>query len=455
MVHVGNARTALFNWLYVRRTEGTLVLRIEDTDAARDREEWVDGITQSFSWLGIDWDEGPYRQSANHDLHREAGAKLYEVGAAYYCDCTREQVDERTKGNSTPGYDQHCRDRGLGPDSGGALRFRVPVGRTIVHDLVRGDVEFDNATIEDFVVVRSNGIPLYILANVVDDITDRISHVVRGEEHLPNAPKQLMIWERLSAVPTPTYAHLPVIVNEKRQKLSKRRDKVALESYRDEGYLAEAMRNYLCLLGWAPKGDREIVPVQTMIDEFDFADVQKSSAFFDVVKLNHFNGEYVRALSLDEFIGRAQPFLDAASGTAWPEGGFDAEVFAAMAPLVQERVSILSEVPAMVDFLFQESVVIDQEAAKKIMGQATATQILDGVIERYATIEWNAEAIHATTLAVGEQHGLKLGKAQAPVRLAVTGKRVGPPLFESMELLGRDAVLARLRKLRDEAPISA
>lgn len=448
MFHVGGARTALFNWLYVRRHQGTLVLRIEDTDESRNREEWTGGIMDAMSWLGLDWDEGPNHQSANRSKHVEAGQKLYADGKAYYCDCTREIVDERTKENATPGYDRFCRDRGLGPGVGHALRFRIPEGRTVVNDLVRGDVEFDNSTIEDFVVVRSTGVPMYVLANMVDDLEDRITHVVRGEEHLPNTPKQIMLWTALGGPELPAYAHLPVIVNEARKKLSKRRDKVSLEMYRDEGYLPEAMRNYLALLGWSPKGDREIVPLSVLVDEFDFADVQKSSAFFDVKKLDAFNGEYIRALSIDEFITQATPFLDNAGGRSWPKENFSPATFREMAPLVQERVARLDEVAPMVEFFFVDSVSVAPELVPTDERQLS---ILSSAAERYSVCDWTAEALHAETLALGEAVGLKLGKAQAPIRLAVTGRKVGPPLFESLVLLGRNVVLARIAQLRQMA----
>jgi glutamyl-tRNA synthetase len=448
MVHVGNARTALFNWLYVRHFDGTLILRIEDTDAERDREEWIDGIIDSLHWLGIEWDEGPSRQSANRAAHVAAGEMLYQKEQAYYCDCTREQIDARKSEGQKPGYDNFCRDRNLGPGEGRALRFRVPSGHTIVRDLVRGNVDFDNANIEDFVLVRSNGIPVYVLANAIDDLNDEVTHVVRGEEHLPNAPKQMLIWQSLSEIPVPIYAHLPVIVNEKRQKLSKRRDKVALEMYRDEGFLPEAMRNYLALLGWSPKGDREIVPVETLISEFDFADVQKSSAFFDVQKLTAFNGDYIRALSLDEFVVRCEPFL--AASDMWPRERFNPDVFAAIAPLVQERVARLDEVAAMVDFFFVDTVTFEP-AAMKVMDNEAQRAVLQDAIAAYADCEWTHAALHDVTLKIGEAHGLKLGKAQAPIRLAVTGKKVGPPLFESLELLGRSETIDRLTRLRDAA----
>ena len=301
--HVGGARTALYNLIFARQHHGTFVLRIEDTDTERNRPEWTEGILTALRWIGVEWDEGPYFQSERTDRHQEAARLLYGTGRAYYCDCTREQVEARTKGQASPGYDGHCRERGLGPGEGRALRFRTPrEGSTTVVDLIRGTPSFENRTIEDFVVQRGNGTAMFLLANVVDDMDMGITHVIRGEEHLPNTPKALLLWEALGGGELPVFAHVPVLVNDKRQKLSKRRDKVALEDYRAEGYLAEAMRNYLMLLGWAPKGDDEIVPWSVIEDQFRLEDVVPSPAFFDVKKLTAFNGEYIRGLTPESFV---------------------------------------------------------------------------------------------------------------------------------------------------------
>ncbi len=303
--HVGGARTALYNWALALRTGGTFVLRIEDTDESRNSPEWTQGIIDALSWLGIDSQsprfEGPYFQSQNAELHIAAAMKLHAAGKAYWCDLTADQIQERAKASGKQGYDGYSRDRGLAGGPGHVLRFRVPEGATVVSDLVRGEVEFANDTIEDFVLLRSNGSPMFLLANVVDDIEMRITHVVRAEEHLPNTPKQQMLWEALGATP-PIWAHVPVLVNEQRKKLSKRRDKVALEQYREEGILPDAMINYLMTLGWAPAGDTEIVPWSSMVEEFRLEDVNHSPAFFDIKKLASFNGDYIRALSLNEFI---------------------------------------------------------------------------------------------------------------------------------------------------------
>ncbi len=442
--HVGGGRTALFNWFFAKQLGGEFILRVEDTDAERNKEEWVLGIHDAMRWLGLDWDEY-YRQSERFALYAAAADRLVGDDKAYYCDCTRDIVQARTKENATPGYDSFCRDRGLGPGPGHALRFRTPDdGATTVTDIVRGEPTFEHSTIEDFVLQRSDGSPLFILANVVDDMDMRVTHVVRSEEHLPNTPKHVLLWEALGGGDVPVFAHLPIVVNEKRQKLSKRRptDNVELERYRDEGYLPEAMRNYLALLGWSPGEDREFITVEEMIAEFRLEDVKSAPAFFDVKKLRHFNGHYIRQLSPSDFVSAAGPFLQQAVPYV------DYDVFEQIAPLVQERIEVLSDVGPMIDFLFIPEPVIDDAAWAKHM-KGPAVDILDGVLGRYADIEWTATAIKDATIAVGEGLGLGLTKTHFPVRVAVTGRAVGPPLFEALEVLEREATLTRLRSARD------
>ena len=446
MFHVGGARSALFNWAVAKRSGGTFVLRVEDTDAARNKPEWTQGILDALAALGMHAEdptfEGPYFQSQNAGLHAEAAGRLFEAGRAYYCDCTREDVAART-GNPHSGYDGFCRDRGLDYAPGRALRFRTPdEGETHVVDLVRGNPVFPNDAIEDFVIARGDGSPVFLLANVVDDMDERITHVIRGEEHLPNTPKQQLLWEALGATP-PVWAHLPVIVNEKRQKLSKRRDKVALEDYLADGILPAAMVNYLMLLGWAPGNDEEILPFDELVRRFDVADVNSASAFFDVKKLTAFNGEYVRALSVEDFVAACDPWLHAPRAP-WTEEQFDAEAFAAVAPLAQTRVALLSEITNNVDFLFLDEPVRDEQSWAKAMKPPAAELLPDARAALAALEPWEAEPLKDAVTAVGEKHGLKLGKAQAPVRVAVTGRTVGLPLFESLQVLGRERTLARI-----------
>jgi glutamyl-tRNA synthetase len=445
--HVGGARTALYNWALTLREGGVFVLRIEDTDESRNQPQWTQGIIDALAWLGIDKNhpqfEGPYFQSANAAEHVAAAMRLYDQGKAYFCDLTPDQVQERAKASGKPGYDGFSRDRGLEPGPGRVLRFRVPEGETIVHDLVRGEVKFDNATIEDFVLLRGNGSPMFLLANVVDDQLMNITHVVRAEEHLPNTPKQQMLWWALGSEP-PTWAHVPVLVNEQRKKLSKRRDKVAVEQYREEGILADAMINYLMTLGWAPQGETEIVPWQRIVDEFRLEDVNHSPAFFDIQKLLAFNGEYIRKLSVDQFVEACQPVLHA-DNLPWRAESFDPATFRAMAELVQTRVAVLAEVPSMVDFFFVDEPIIDEAAWVKATKDEWSRDVLVEALAGFTQTNWSAEALKAALEAVGEARGLKLGKTQAPIRVAVTGRSVGPPLFESLEVLGAAKVTQRLQ----------
>ena len=452
--HVGGARTALHNWLFARRAGGKFVLRIEDTDRERSHPDWTDGILSSLEWLGITWDEGPYLQSERRELYEETARRLYETGYAYACECVREQIDERTKDNPIPGYDGYCRERALTPGPGRVLRFRVPdEGVTVVHDAVRGDVEFANSTIEDFVLVKSNGDPLFVLAVVVDDMDMGITHVIRAEEHLPTTPKAVLVWEALGGPPLPVFAHLPVLVNEKRQKLSKRRDRVAVEDYRDQGYLPEAMRNYLALLGWGPPDQREILTVAEMIDEFRLEDVNVSPAFFDEKRLAHFNGVYIRALGVDDFVGRVRRHLGAKT-VPWPTAAYDEEQVVRLAPLIQERVATLDEVIGYVEFLFDEPFVVDPTSFDKAVRRDDgARMILEQARNGFRDGPWTVDALRATLATVAEHAERKLGKAQAPVRVATMGSSVGLPLFESLEVLGRERTLSRINAALAELPM--
>jgi glutamyl-tRNA synthetase len=450
MFHVGGARSALQNWIYAKQHGGVFVLRIEDTDVSRNRPEWTEGILSALDWIGIERGtyEGPYHQSDYADAHGEAAARLYAAGKAYYCECSREDVTLRTDAGFR-GYDGFCRDRGLEPGQKRALRFRTPdQGETKVIDLIRGTPTFENRLLEDFVIARGDGSPVFLLANVVDDIAMRITHVIRAEEHLPNTPKQQLLWQALDQ-PPPVWAHVPVVVNEKRQKLSKRRDKVALEAYRAEGYLADAMRNYLMLLGWAPSGDREIVPWPVIEEEFRLENVNPSPAFFDEKKLRAFNGTYVRALSPAEFVAACQPWLTGEVAgervAPWAPEDFDPATFAAVAPHAQTRLTVLSEIVANVDFLFLPEPPTDAAAWAKAMTPPAGELLTAALAAFEAAPAWRADALKEALTAVGAERDLKLGKAQAPVRVAVTGRGVGLPLFESLEVLGRERTLTRLR----------
>ena len=428
-LHVGSARTALFNWLHARSTGGTYVLRIEDTDAERNRPELTRALLDELEWLGLDWDEGPHFQSERRDRHREVVEDLLDRGLAYLCDADNAEV------------------AGTSLVDGLAVRFRMPDDRTVAFDdVVRGNVSFDTADLEDFVVWRSNGTPMFLLANAVDDADMGITHAIRGEDLLSGVPKVLLLLDAIGA-PRPTYAHLPLLVNASRQKLSKRRDDVAMGDFRERGYLPEAMVNYLALLGWGPPDDIEVRPLEEIVELFRIEDVNKAAAFFDLRKLEHVNASHLRGLGKATFVERVQPWLDEAP---WAPEAFDAGVFDRMVDLVQEKLRTLADVVRFVDFLFLEEPADDPESWQKVMVDGpSAAEVLDGAAAALTGCPWESEAVKDAVAEVGEALDLRLGKAQAPVRVAVTGRTVGPPLFEAMaECMERDEVLRRIARAR-------
>lgn len=445
---MGGARTVLFNWLWARHTGGEFLLRIEDTDTERNRPELTEAIFDAMEWLGLTWDGEVTYQSERTELYRAAAERLFASGAAYYCECTGDAVAARAEERGgPPGYDGHCRERGLGPGDGRALRFRAPdEGSTTFRDMIRGDVTVQNSTIEDFVLLRSNGTPTFLLANITDDADMAITHVIRGEEHVNGTPKYLLLSESLGLDYRPVFAHLPLLVDDQRRKLSKRRDDVAVGDYRARGFLPEAMVNYLTLLGWGPSDGVEIRPVTEMVELFDLADVNAHPAFFDVAKLTAFNGEYLRALSTEEFCARAEEFLTG--------GEPERAALGAIAPLVQERVKTLAEVPSMIDFLWREPEFVAKDWDKHVVRGAAGTRMIAETRDRLAPLDdagWTPDAIQEAVVAatvslgfVNDEGRPRLAKTQGPVRVALTGRAVGPPLWESVAQLGRERTLARL-----------
>ncbi|MYE75065.1 MAG: glutamate--tRNA ligase, partial [Acidimicrobiaceae bacterium] len=347
-LHVGSARTALFNWLFARRHGGEMVLRVEDTDAALKTQEYVDAIIEPLRWLGLDWDSGPHFQSDRRDRHSEAVERLVDGGAAYYCDLTRSEIEERC---AAAGYHGWSRDRDVADGPGVVVRFRCPdEGATVVNDLVRGEVSFPNESLEDFVIRRGDGSPTFHLANAVDDHDMGISHVIRGEDLLNTTPRVLLIWQALGYGAPPVYAHLPLLVNAKRQKLSKRRDDVSLDSYRRAGYLPEAMVNYLALLGWGPPDEVEIRPLHEIVTLFDLDAVKPAAAFFDPARLDHINSEYIKALTPEQFAERAEPFLTGADAP-WAPERYDRDIVRSLAGEIQQRIAHLDEVAGWIDWI--------------------------------------------------------------------------------------------------------
>lgn len=429
-LHVGSARTALFNWLFARSAGGTMVLRIEDTDESRNRPELTDAIFEYLGWLGIDYDEGPVYQSERRGRHREAVQQLLDDGRAYLCDADDNEL------------------AGAEMADGRAVRFRSPEGTTVVDDVIRGEVVFDHAQLGDFVIWRSDGSPTFVLANAVDDADMAITHAIRGEDLLSSTPRAVLVAEALGT-PPPVYAHLPLLVNEQRKKLSKRRDDVSLESYRQRGFLASAMANYLALLGWGPRDEVEIRPMGEIIGQFRLEDVNKAPAFFDQAKLEHFNGVYIRELDSEQLLAALAPYLES-DQVPWPPERYRPDVVAAMAPLVQEKLRTLSDIERQVDWLFCPDPPVDEASWDKavVRGKASAA-ILDGAIAALADCPWDPDTVKDTVFAVGEANGVNRSKSQAPVRVAVTGRSVGPPLFEPMVYhLTREEVLRRLRNAR-------
>ncbi|MEA2460156.1 MAG: nondiscriminating glutamyl-tRNA synthetase, partial [Actinomycetota bacterium] len=453
------ARTALYNWLFARRHGGSFVLRIADTDAKRVTDENYRAVLEDMSWLGLTWDEGPevggpygpYRQSERGDLYRDAAAQLVESDAAYRCYCTPEELDARRKAaqaeRQTPGYDGRCRhltdqERAAFEAEGRsfALRFAVPEARKIAfRDEVLGEIATDTAQIPDFIIQRSDGSPTYMLAVTVDDAHMKISHIIRGNDLVASTPRQLLLREAMGLGEVPVFAHLPLLVTESGKPLSKRWGDVSVGSYRDRGFLPEAMVNYLALLGWSFDDKTNVFSVDDLIEKFSLERVGKNPAAFDVSKLEWLNLHYIKQLSPADLAEALVPFcLRDGLEVDSPEGR---EKLQEVAPLIVERLRRLDEAPPMVRFLFGRQDP-DEKASKVLMGQG---EYLEAASAALAPLDpWITPAIEACLRALAEERGLKPKQAFQPIRAAVTGTLVSPPLFESLEILGRDETIARL-----------
>ncbi|HEX5496434.1 MAG TPA: glutamate--tRNA ligase [Mycobacteriales bacterium] len=469
-LHVGNVRSALFNYAFARHERGAFVFRIEDTDTARSTEESYRSLLADLRWLGLDWDEGPqvggeygpYRQSERTGLYADVAARLRGAGYGYDCYCTAEEVATRNRAAGRPaGYDGHCRDLTESERDGHlaagrtpVLRFRMPGERVEFTDLVRGTVGFDAEHVPDYVLVRADGSPLYTLTNPVDDALMRITHVLRGEDLLASTPRQIPLHRALrdlgiSDAPMPAFGHLPFVMGEGNRKLSKRETpEVSLNHLRARGYLPEAVLNYLALLGWSMGEDTEIFTLDQMCRAFTLDRVGVNPARFDPKKLLAVNGTKIRALSTDEFADRVTPFLIGAGLVADPPTVGQAELLRAAAPLVRERTNLLTDAVGMLGFLFADgdAFTVDEAAAAKQLTGAHAGTVKAAVAALEPLPGWTADNLQAALReALVDRLGLKPKHAFGPVRVAVTGRQVSPPLFESLELLGRDRTLARLR----------
>ncbi|MER5728578.1 glutamate--tRNA ligase [Streptomyces sp. NPDC002138] len=464
--HVGLVRTALFNWAFARHHGGTFVFRIEDTDAARDSEESYAQLLDSLRWLGFTWDEGPevggphapYRQSERMDIYADVAKKLLDGGYAYACYCTTEELDARRDAaraaGKPSGYDGHCRELSAeqvaayqAEGRSSIVRFRMPDETITFTDLVRGEISVTPENVPDFGIVRANGAPLYTLVNPVDDALMEITHVLRGEDLLSSTPRQIALYGALIelgiAKAVPAFGHLPYVMGEGNKKLSKRDPESSLNLYRERGFLPEGLLNYLSLLGWSFSKDQDVFSIEEMVAKFDIPDVNANPARFDLKKAESINGDHIRMLDVKAFTEACTPWLRAPHAP-WAPEAFDQAAWEAIAPHAQTRMAVLSEITANVDFLFLDEPVFDQPSWDKAMKGEPAA-LLTTARANLEAADWSdPESLKQAVLAAGEVHGLKLGKAQAPVRVAVTGRTVGLPLFESLEILGKDKSLSRI-----------
>jgi glutamyl-tRNA synthetase len=468
--HVGLVRTALYNWAFARHHGGTFVFRIEDTDVARNTQESYDALLDLFAWLGLDWDEGPgvggphapYQQSQRGDLYRDALERLTAAGHTYRCFCTTEEVDARRKasGSKLMGYDGFCRDLDAeqvaafeAEGRAAVVRFRMPEGEIAFDDLVRGRISFHSDHVPDYALARANGEPLYTLVNPVDDALMEITHVLRGEDLLSSTPRQIPLYAALADVGigrgAPEFGHLPYVMGQGNKKLSKRDPEANALGYRDAGFLPEGLLNYVALLGWAISGDRDVFTVDEMVQAFEIGDVNPNPARFDLKKADAINASHMRLLSVEDITHRALPFLKAAGVVSDPVTDADATLLTLAMPLVAERINKLTEAVDMLGFLFvdEAAFALDPADAEKLLDQA-GRDIVQASYDAVSGLrEWSTAAIHEALQAkLVDELGLKPRVAFGPVRVAITGRRVSPPLFESMELLGRERSLSRLQR---------
>ena len=453
-LHIGGVRTALFNWLFARQQKGVFVLRIEDTDQSRSTDESIQAIIEGMKWVGLDWDEGPYRQTERMDLYRSHAMKLLGNGEAYWCICKAEELDARRKEAEAKGlsqkYDGRCRDRGLtNPTGDAALRFKAPQeGETVVDDLIKGKIVFDNQVQDDLIILRSNGFPTYNFSVVVDDAMMNITHVVRGDDHLTNTPRQVPIFQALG-FPVPQFGHLPMILGSDKARLSKRHGATSIMAYKDMGYLPDAMLNYLVRLGWS-HGDQELFTRQELTEKFSWKNVQSSAAVFNPEKLLWVNAEYIKISPPAQVAQALVPLLQAA-GLGGEVQTVSAGWLAQLVVLVKERVKTLVEMVDWVRPYFGQTVAYDEEAANKFLTPVIAP-ILAKLLTRFEAFPtFSKQQWEGAFKQLVEEEGVKMGQLAQPVRVALTGRAASPGLFDVMEVLGRDRTLFRLRQGNERA----
>jgi glutamyl-tRNA synthetase len=448
-LHIGGVRTALFNWLYARQQKGVFILRIEDTDQSRSTDESIQAIVEGMKWVGLDWDEGPYRQTERMDLYRSHAMTLLDRGQAYWCICKADELEARRKEAEakglSPRYDGRCRNLGIANPSGeAAMRFKAPQeGQTVVDDLIKGKIVFDNNVLDDLIILRSNGYPTYNFSVVVDDALMHITHVVRGDDHLTNTPRQVPIFQALG-FPVPRFGHLPMILGSDKARLSKRHGATSIMAYKDMGYLPDAMVNYLVRLGWS-HGDQEVFTRQELIEKFSWKNVQASAAVFNPDKLLWMNAEYIKTSPPGEVAQALVPLL-AQGGLKNEVAEVSAQWLTQLVVLVKERAKTLVEMVEWVKPYFGQAVTFEEEAAKKFLTPAIAP-VLQKLLSRFEALSnFSKQTWEESFKSLVEEEGLKMGQLAQPVRVALTGRTASPGLFEVMEVLGRDRTLFRLRQ---------
>jgi glutamyl-tRNA synthetase len=448
-LHIGGVRTALFNWLFARREQGTFILRIEDTDQSRSTDEAIQAIIDGMRWVGLDWDHGPFRQTERIDLYRQHALQLLERKQAYWCVCTAEELDARRQEAQAKGgqqkYDGRCREKGiLNPSGDAALRFRAPQeGQTVIDDLIKGRVVFDNAVLDDLIILRSNGYPTYNFSVVVDDALMGITHVIRGDDHLTNTPRQVPMFQALG-FNVPQFGHLPMIMGPDKTRLSKRHGATSVLAYRDMGYLPEAMINYLVRLGWS-FGDQEIFSLAELVEKFSFEHVQKSAAVFNPDKLLWVNAHHLRQGDPSRIASLLKPFLEQKGFTeavkTAPSGWMEQLVV-----MLRERARTLVEMAAAAEPYMVQEPRMESEAVQKFLTPMMAP-ILETLAQRFHSAkEFSKETLEGIFKVILEESGLKMGQLAQPVRVALTGRAVSPGIFEVIDLLGREATMLRLRR---------
>lgn len=448
-LHIGGVRTALFNWLFARQQQGIFILRIEDTDQSRSTGESIQAIIEGMKWVGLDWDEGPFRQTERMDLYRQHAMKLFETGHAYWCVCKAEELEARRKEAEakglSPRYDGRCRNvRFANPTGDAALRFKAPQeGQIVVDDLIKGRITFDNSAADDLIILRSNGYPTYNFSVVVDDALMRITHVVRGDDHLTNTPRQIPIFDALG-FPVPQFGHLPMILGSDKARLSKRHGATSIMAYKDMGYLPDAMVNYLVRLGWS-HGDQELFTRRELVEKFSWKNVQSSAAVFNPDKLLWINAEYIKSSSPSEVAEALVPLLNAA-GLQEQVRAVSKEWLAQVVVLVRERTKTLVDMVEWVKPYLGQEATFEVEATKKFLTPTTAP-LLQKLLTRFEAFpSFSKQAWEESFKELVEEEGIKMGALAQPVRVALTGRTASPGLFEVMEVLGRDRTLFRLRK---------